>query len=385
MLPLFTEEGLGRPETEGGEMLSRRGFVLGGVAAAGGAAALSAWSYQRSAAVWRTAVEGTWRHAQSFSDSDMKVRRELIRYASLAPSSHNTQCWSFGIRNDAITIRPDLTRRCAIVDPDDHHLFISLGCAAENLLQAAPAFGLMGETVLEGPEKQIRIGLGATRSSQTELFRAITERQSTRSEYDGRKVDAAALRRLETCAPVGDIQIVTDKSRIEKILEFIVEANTRQIEDPDFVEELVKWIRFSHGEAVATGDGLFSATSGNPALPRAIGKAMFNLIFSAGSENDKYARQVRSSAGLAIFSSERSDWQHWFEVGRCFERFALQAATLGIRNAHLNQPVEVPELRGQLADYLGLGDRRPDLIVRFGYGAAMPRSLRRPIDEIIAA
>jgi hypothetical protein len=27
-------------------------------------------------------------------------------------------------------ILPDLSRRCPAVDPDDHHLFVSLGCAA---------------------------------------------------------------------------------------------------------------------------------------------------------------------------------------------------------------------------------------------------------------
>jgi hypothetical protein len=37
----------------------------------------------------------------------------------------------------SIVILPDLSRRCPVVDPDDHHLYVSLGCAAENILQAA--------------------------------------------------------------------------------------------------------------------------------------------------------------------------------------------------------------------------------------------------------
>lgn len=32
---------------------------------------------------------------------------------------------------------------------------------------------------------------------------------------------------------------------------------------------------------------------------------------------------------------------------------------------------------------LGLGSQRPDLIVRFGHGPAMPRSLRRPLSAVI--
>jgi hypothetical protein len=49
----------------------------------------------------------------------------------------------------------------------------------------------------------------------------------------------------------------------------------------------------------------------------------------------------------------------------------------------LNQPVEVPRLRQQFASYLGL-DGRPDLLVRFGAGPELPRSLRRPVAQVIA-
>ena len=63
--------------------------------------------------------------------------------------------------------------------------------------------------------------------------------------------------------------------------------------------------------------------------------------------------------------------------------FALQATALGLKHAFINQPVEVARLRPQLAALLGLGDRRPDLIVRFGYGPMLPRSLRRPVEAVL--
>jgi hypothetical protein len=71
------------------------------------------------------------------------------------------------------------------------------------------------------------------------------------------------------------------------------------------------------------------------------------------------------------------------EVGRCYERFALQACALGIRNAFLNQPVEVAALRLPFAAALGLKGQRPDLVVRFGRGPLLPRSLRRPVDSVM--
>ncbi len=44
--------------------------------------------------------------------------RELVRYATLAPSSHNTQCRKFGVEDTSISIVPDLSRCCPAVDPD---------------------------------------------------------------------------------------------------------------------------------------------------------------------------------------------------------------------------------------------------------------------------
>lgn len=101
-------------------------------------------------------------------------------------------------------------------------------------------------------------------------------------------------------------------------------------------------------------------------------------------ENGKYARQLRSSAGVAVFLAGQADKANWLEVGRCCQRFALQATALGLRYAFLNQPVEVPSLRDGFAALAGIPGHRPDLAVRFGYGPGLPRSLRRPVGQVLA-
>ena len=84
-----------------------------------------------------------------------------------------------------------------------------------------------------------------------------------------------------------------------------------------------------------------------------------------------------------MFVRQTADKAHWVDVGRCYERFALQATALGIRNAFLNQPVEVAALRSPFAAALGLTGQRPDLVVRFGRGPVLPRSLRRPVEAVL--
>jgi hypothetical protein len=94
------------------------------------------------------------------------------------------------------------------------------------------------------------------------------------------------------------------------------------------------------------------------------------------------SRRCDNESG-AVFVGERTDRANWFEVGRAYERFALAATALGVRNAFVNQPVEVPAVRTQFAQGLGLGSRRPDLVVRFGRGPQLPYSLRRLAADVI--
>ena len=71
-------------------------------------------------------------------------------------------------------------------------------------------------------------------------------------------------------------------------------------------------------------------------------------------------------------------------AGRACQRFALQATALGLKHAFLNQPIEVPALRPELAALVGLQGRRPDIVMRFGRGQDMPFSARRPVSAVIA-
>jgi hypothetical protein len=370
-------------------MISRKHFLgsaaaLGTLPLAGCTQAFSAESYDAAVQkIWHPELDPTTR------DSDgMRLQRKLVRYACLAPSSHNTQPWQYRLADRAIVILPDLRRRTAVVDPDDHHLFVSLGCALENMAQAGAANGLMTQAQFDPPTGSITVRLEPKppESTPSPLYAAISERQCTRGPFDGQSLSLDELKALEKAGNGSGVSVVliTAKPEIEKILELVMAGNSAQLADKAFVAELKHWLRFSASEAVAAGDGLYSASSGNPTLPRWLGGPMFDIMLSAKTENEKYAAQVRSSAGIAVFVSNVNDKSHWIEAGRCYERFALQATALGIRNAMLNQAVEVPAQRLQLAALLGVSSGgRPDLVVRFGRGPKMPQSLRRDVSAVL--
>ncbi|NIP38356.1 MAG: Tat pathway signal protein [Candidatus Dadabacteria bacterium] len=343
--------------------------------------------YGSSAESYDELVKTTWRHTDKTLTKNESIKRELIRYATLSPSSHNTQCWKFKIQDNEIKIYPDFSRRCSVVDPDDHHIFSTLGCAAENLVQAAKALGYNCEVIYQqSGDQAVVIKLDKHKPISSPLFDAIPKRQCTRGEFDGKPLTTEELNQLKKAGSRNGVEVLlfSDTAKMNDILEYVVEGNTIQLSDPAFVKELGDWIRFSEDQVVKRRDGLFTKSSGNPTMPSWLGNRIFKYLLSADTENDKYAKQVRSSAGIAVFVSDINDREHWVEAGRCYERFALQATALGIRNAMLNQPVEVYSIRPQFASYLGIGDKkRPDLIVRFGRGPELPRSLRRPLHEVI--
>ncbi|WP_310394216.1 Acg family FMN-binding oxidoreductase [Hymenobacter sp.] len=316
--------------------------------------------------------------------------RELVRLATLAPSGHNTQPWKFRLSAGTIQLFPDLTRRVPVVDPADRELWMSLGGALENLLVAAAHLGYRTETTyhLAGtPDDHIAVALqktGPVPAGRSALFEAIPLRQSTRSVYDGRPVPGGELRQLTAAGTgAGVTPVLYTGAAMVPLLEYVVAGNERQLTDDAFKSELVSWIRFNDGEALASCDGLLSRGSGNPSLPRWVANLFIGRALRPAAQSEKDAAHIRSSAGLLLFASATDDRPAWLEAGRAAERFALLATTLNLKCAYLNQPCEVPAVRAQVQAQLGLNGAFPQLLLRFGHGPALPRSLRRPVNEVL--
>ncbi|MQY43482.1 Tat pathway signal protein [Epibacterium sp. SM1969] len=359
--------------------MSRRRFMTTAIPLAGLGAAMGSYGFWPRLDRYHSEVE----HQRQLLSENPDLPA-LIRLSTLAANSHNTQPWRFRVAENAITLSPDFSRRTAVVDPDDHHLYVSLGCASENLRIAARAIGRPAEISLtQAPSITCHLGRASPRADA--LYQAIPLRQSTRAAFDGMSLSREDLELLRVAAQQDGVQLMlfTQTKALEQIGEFVVAGNSAQMDDPAFIAELRRWIRFSPQTALDTGDGLFSACSGNLALPEWIASPLFNRLFTKEAENRKYRDHIRSSAGVAVFVAQQPDPAHWIKVGQSFERFALQATALGIRTAHINQPVEVPGLRTEFARWLGLPDQRPDLVVRFGRAPALPMSLRRPVRDVM--
>jgi hypothetical protein len=311
--------------------------------------------------------------------------RELIRLATLAASSHNTQPWLFRAAPDAITIMPDRTRRCPVVDPHDAHLYKSLGCAAENLVHAASTQQLSAEVHYDHDSDAVVVELEETpEATPTQLSQALTTRQSTKTNYDGTPINGQDLAAL-TEAGSGDrarVLLLTDVDRIATVADLVEQGNLAQLNDRPFRRELVSWIRFNPRAALRTHDGLAGRVNRQPPLPTPIGRLLTRVLISAPEQAKTDTERIRSSAGVALFVTDTDGEQDWIDSGRAYERFSLLADLLGIRTAFINQPIEVPQLRETLPSSLSV-EGCPQLMIRYGRAPRMPYSLRRPTDEVI--
>lgn len=299
---------------------------------------------------------------------------ELVRMATLAPNSHNTQGWTFTPLPDGVRVTVDPRRRTPVVDPDDHHLFVSLGAAVETLIIAATTYGIIATPqVATDGTVTLTFADGAATSP---LLPAITIRQSHRGLYDGSALtdpDRVALRAEPT------LRLIEDTPTRTALRDLTVAAYGAQMEDAAYRAELKSWLRFSQGAALDTQDGLFSGCSGSPALPQLMGESLFGVLVTAKGQRETLAAQIDSSPALALLVSDPDTPAGRIDTGRRLARIGLAATTQGLAMAHINPALENPDSRAEIARLLGVTSGRPSILLRLGRTPdPMPYSLRRP-------
>lgn len=312
----------------------------------------------------------------------------MIECATQAPSGHNTQPWIFEANSDSISIYPDFTRRLPVVDAEDRELFISLGCATENLCLAAAKLGYGTEVTVE--EGRITVHLRKSNAiGETPLFDCMAQRQTNRSAYNGQEIPeeiiGSILRELKKENAV-NIGIWHRKSReFNQLTQYVMDGNSVQMNDAAFKAELLSWIRFNQNQAEQTKDGLSYAALGAPSLPAWISRPIVKAMFNSKRQNATDLQKIQSSSHLVLLASQANTVSAWVETGRVLQRLLLRLVQAGIAHAYLNQPCEVSSLNQKLrAEFLN-NQAFPQILLRIGYGKPLPHSKRRPLSEVIRA
>lgn len=306
----------------------------------------------------------------------------LIRLASLAPSSHNTQPWNFSADKNTISVWADLSRRLPIGDPSDRELYTSLGAAIQNILSAAEALGMQPTLTLfpsnTEPTLVAQVALKYKKFSVTKnglaTLSAIETRRTNRTPYNPtRLLPPKIVSKITQLAEGygGKLTLITARPTISQLAQMVKRGLLEFLSQAEFRQELSTWIRHDWSKK---GDGLPGYSIGMPGIVSIIAPV---LIRSAGpikavAEGEKKVIESCSTLGIITIPQDTKPW--WVKTGMIFQSIALTLEVAGIATAILTSIIESPKERQKLKRIVR---GEPSLFFRLGYatgpGISVPR------------
>lgn len=299
----------------------------------------------------------------------IELAKLLISFAILAPSGHNSQPWQFQVSDNEIIISPDYSKRLDVVDGNDRELFISLGCATENLMTAARHYGYDSKYDFHDGKIVVTFYKQDAYNDDT-LFDAITKRHTHRGNFSGAKIPDNILQNISAriLQDNASVMIYDSGSReAEIIMQKITEGNEIQMSDTAFKRELVSWMRFNKKHVNETHNGLCYNVLGFPATPKPIGKRIVGMFLNLKAQNKTDNAVNASASHFCVFCVRDDNAKNWVDLGVFLERFLLKITSEGISYSFSNQPCEIPALKENLRQNLNL-TAYPSVIIRLGYG-----------------
>ncbi len=315
--------------------------------------------------------------------------RFAVRYAILAPSSHNTQPWRFIANGEELLICADRTRCLSHIDPFDRELIISCGAALLNLRVALAHFdvpaAIRAFPQSSDPDIVARITFpefGSKLQDLADLFDAITRRATNRSPFIDEDIPDTIVEDLKSAACLEGVDVASARVLAEReiIAALSAEADRRQFNDPQFRRELASWIHPSR-----RNDGMPAASQGMAALTDfetpivAMAIRTFDLGNGVAAAHEQLAR---GSPLLLVLSTPMDNNEAWLATGLGLQRLLLVAAKLGYSASFLNQSTELTDIRGRLATELSIIGY-PQLVLRVGRGPPVMHSPRRDVSEVL--
>lgn len=317
-----------------------------------------------------------------------EIALNLLNYAVLAPSSHNTQPWHFKINNDIISLFADTSRALPVSDCYNRGLVISCGAALGNLEVAANFFGLKCNIDYFPDDRNhshladISFNEGHTiTTNDRRLFSAIKDRSTSRKAFSSKSLPESLPVFLEKEATFSKIELklVSDTGLRDEIAELTATADHQQFDDPDFREELSKWIRSNNSQQ---HDGVSANGKWQSNILTKM-NAMIIRRFDVGDGVAALDKEIATNSPmLAILATESEEPSNWLAAGQFLSRLLLHFTASGISVGYLNQVVEILEMRIQLRKIAGISGY-PQLLLRLGKAEPENTSARRPLDEVI--
>jgi hypothetical protein len=317
---------------------------------------------------------------------------QILYYASLAGSSHNSQPWRVEVYgNDSLLVFADMSRKLPVVDPEARELFISIGAFIENLDIAAASFGYLANikvnTLAKDGTMPIAFILFVKAKKEHSNLKEIELRCTLRAPFDTIALKDPDWRTLTAIDSLNIHYLPGTSEKGKFVKQKILEAYTKQAYKKEAQEELAKWIRFSNKDVKNKQDGLTTSGMGIKGLNGFIVRNFFvpddskkESFVTKGIEKTK--QQVENCGGWILITQNTSNIESFINTGRLYQRINLKCRKLMLGFQPMNQIIEEPDFENEANTFLSY-QGRIIFVARIGYVKDYPEpvSVRRPVES----
>lgn len=384
-------------------LINRRNFlkgsaIIGSMAAAGG--------------FWRATENGVFSTgkgpAYTAWETSSNGLEGLVNAAILAANAHNAQPWLFKLGNSSIELKADTGRNLGPVDPYLREMYISLGCALENLIVAAKEKGYSPKITFFPDQQDIKyiakIDLTTMKPLHTEFYDAIPKRHMNRGPYDtNRPVTQECIESLMSLNnDMSEVKLFMFESQQDKLKigQAMIEATQALINDKEQIDVDPKWMRQSWQDIEKYKDGITTDAQGLPTLTRVIAKMLPSMSqeqnnkFWLGTLKDKHVGTA-AAFGFITVRDLTNDLQV-VKAGQLWQRLHLWSTSKGLGMQIMNQLSErrdrelslnlTPRFGDKLREILDTSEWHSIIQFRMGYPTleALP-SPRRPVKDVVVS
>jgi hypothetical protein len=317
----------------------------------------------------------------------------LLKYASLAPSGHNTQPWNVKIVSDSEWIIGwDKNRALPAVDPHNRELTLSIGAFCEALSISAESIGLQVTKKITGANsfapELVKIFFKSA-DKHDGLMYALQKRRTIKNgllEEPLRPDDVQFIR----SGIKSEISFFHRGSREASAIErAVLESNIIQSQRDDAQEELATWIRWKDSDASKYKNGL---TPGGMEISGIGGWYVKHFYSKEDVMTESFRNQtiqiieklLSSYGSWIVISTATENPGTLIDAGGDFLRLGLNSYDKKIALHPMTQPLEENGFAENLKKTLKI-DGRIQFILRAGYVETYPGpvSLRMPAESIV--
>jgi len=288
-----------------------------------------------------------------FNQSSLSGKiKHLLRYAILAPSTHNVQPWLFTIKDSSVVISFDSALNLPQADAKGRDLHITLGCCIENLVITAEYFNVFDRVVYLSKNKKNQVAQiyfknldkkTTPNKNHEKLFETITKRVNSRGLFQNKKIKPSIVKEISKLNSFKNLSLhlIQKNDEIAKMSHLTATGLKSAYKRSEFRHEMSGWMNHN----------LSSRNEGIPGYSLRM-PTLLSLIFPTLVRNFDLGERVgkinyvsmTSSSLVCVVTASRDTTENWLNTGRLAERAMLTLQSQNIKTSIFVASVEMGEL-----------------------------------------